>query len=70
MFFLLFACACAAGQYTNFTVAVYIPVSVVESFDQPQKLQADWDCIRRQLKVDKVYIEVQRDRRLLTDEQA
>ena len=36
----------------------------------PQKLQTDWDCIHRQLKVDKVYIEVQRDRRLLTDEQA
>src|ERR1022692_2942530 len=61
---------CYAGNYTNFSVAVYIPINVVQSFDQPQKLQADWDCISRQLKVDKVYIEVQRDRRLLTDEQA
>jgi len=61
---------CHAGNYTNFSVAVYIPINVVQSFDQPQKLQADWDCIHRQLKVDKVYIEVQRDRRLLTDEQA
>ena len=61
---------CRAGNYTNFSVAVYIPINVVQSFDQPQKLQADWDCISRQLKVDKVYIEVQRDRRLLTDEQA
>jgi hypothetical protein len=59
----------AAGQYTNFNVAVYIPINVVQSFDQPGKLQSDWDCIHRQLKVDKVYIEVQRDRRLLTDEQ-
>ncbi len=59
-----------AGNYTNFSVAVYIPINVVESFDNPQKLQADWDCIHRQLKVDKVYIEVQRDRRLLTDKQA
>lgn len=58
-----------AGNYTNFSVAVYIPVNVVQSFDQPEKLQADWDCIHRQLKVDKVYIEVQRDRRLLTDGQ-
>jgi hypothetical protein len=58
-----------AGNYTNFSVAVYIPINVVQSFDQPQKLQADWDCIHRQLKVDKVYIEVQRDRRLLTEEQ-
>ncbi len=60
---------CRAGNYTNFTVAVYIPINIVQSFDNPQKLQADWDCIHRQLKVDKVYIEVQRDRRLLTDEQ-
>lgn len=59
-----------AGNYTNFSVAVYIPINVVQSFDDPQKLQADWDCISRQLKVDKVYIEVQRDKRLLTDEQA
>jgi len=70
MFFLLFACTCAAGNYTNFSVAVYIPINIVQSFDNPQKLQADWDCIRRQLKVDKVYIEVQRDRHLITDEQA
>ena len=67
---LLFSAAAKAGQYTNFSVAIYIPINVVQSFDHPQKLQADWDCIRRQLKVDKVYIEVQRDRRLLTDEQA
>ena len=69
------ALACAplpavAGNYANFSVAVYIPINVVESFDNPQKLQADWDCIHRQLKVDKVYIEVQRDRRLLSEEQA
>ena len=55
-----------AGNYTNFTVAVYIPVNVVQSFENPHKLQSDWDCISRQLKVDKVYIEVQRDRRLLS----
>ena len=68
--FLLVTFARAAGQYTNFSVAVYIPINVVQSFDQPGKLQSDWDCISRQLKVDKVYIEVQRDRRLLKDEQA
>lgn len=61
---------CNAGNYTNFSVAIYIPINVVQSFDDPQKLADDWNCIHRQLKVDKVYIEVQRDRRLLTDEQA
>jgi hypothetical protein len=59
-----------AGNYTNFSVAIYIPINVVQSFDNPQKLQSDWDTIHRQLKVDKVYIEVQRDQRLLTDQQA
>jgi hypothetical protein len=60
---------CHAGNYTNFSVAVYIPINVVQSFDNPQKLADDWDHIHRQLKVDKVYIEVQRDRRMLTGEQ-
>ena len=60
--------SCQAGNYTNFTVAIYIPVGVVESFQDPQKLTNDWNRISRQLKVDKVYIEVQRDRRLAPDE--
>jgi hypothetical protein len=59
---------CRAGNYTNFSVAVYIPINIVQSFENPQKLQADWDCIHRELKVDKVYIEVQRDRHLLDDQ--
>jgi hypothetical protein len=58
---------CCAGNYTNFDVAIYIPVNVVKSFEDPQKLQDDWDRIRRQLKVDKVYIEVQRDRNTNSD---
>jgi len=61
---LVFACRCPAGNYTNFEVAVYIPVNVVQSFSNPQKLADDWNLISRQLKVDKVYIEVQRDRSL------
>src|SRR5580698_3232120 len=59
---------CTAGNYTNFTVAIYIPVNVVQSFQDPQKLASDWARISRQLKVDKVYIEVQRDRRLAPDQ--
>src|SRR6202142_321886 len=57
-----------AGNYTNFDVAIYIPVGVVQSFEDPQKLQDDWDRISGQLKVDKVYIEVQRNRDLASDE--
>ncbi len=59
---------CRAGNYTNFDVAIYIPVGVVRSFENPQKLQDDWDRISAQLKVDKVYIEVQRNRDLASDE--
>ena len=65
---LLFSASAKAGQYTNFAVSIYIPVGVVQSFDDPQKLADDWNTISRQLKVDKVYIEVQRDRRLASDD--
>src|SRR5579871_3133438 len=59
---------CSAGQYTNFDVAIYIPVNVVQSFANPGKLSNEWNRISSQLKVDKVYIEVQRDRRLASDD--
>ncbi|MGH7941551.1 MAG: hypothetical protein ACREFR_10830, partial [Limisphaerales bacterium] len=61
--FVLFALSarCAAGQYRNFDVAIYIPAGVVRSFEDPRKLQDDWNVISSQLKVDKVYIEAQRD---------
>ncbi len=57
-----------AGNYTNFNVAIYIPVNVVQSFADPQKLADDWARISRQLKVDKVYVEVQRDHRVADDQ--
>ena len=62
------ATVCRAGNYANFDVAIYIPVGVVKSFEDPQKLSDDWAHISRQLKVDKVYIEVQRDRQLADDQ--
>ena len=65
---LLSSVSCVAGQYTNFDVAIYIPVGVVLSFENPGKLQDDWNRISSQLKVDKVYIEVQRNRDLASDE--
>ena len=67
---LLFPGTSFAGNYTNFNVAIYIPVGVVKSFENPDNLTNDWNRILRQLKVDKVYIEVQRDRNLITDAQA
>lgn len=58
---------CLAGNYTNFDVAIYIPVNVVHSFENPEVLSNQWNTISRQLKVDKVYIEVQRDGQTNTD---
>jgi hypothetical protein len=56
-----------AGNYQNFGVAVYIPVRVVNTFADPKVLQSQWDILSGQVKVDKVYIEVQRDGILATD---
>lgn len=63
-----FAARAGAGQYTNFTTAIYIPVGVLLGFQNPEKLVSDWERIHAQLKVDKVYIEVQRDRTVASDE--
>jgi hypothetical protein len=59
---------CLAGQYTNFDVAIYIPVGVVRTFENPEILSNEWNRIRTQLKVDKVYIEAQRNRQLAGDD--
>ena len=68
----ILACAAAlsgarAGNYQNFGVAVYIPERVVATFADPKVLQSQWDIISSQVKVDKVYIEVQRDGILASD---
>jgi hypothetical protein len=65
---LLAAVCCSAGNYTNFDVAIYIPVGAVRSFENPRTLSNDWRRISSQLKVDKVYIEVQRNRELASDD--
>jgi hypothetical protein len=57
-----------AQKHKNFRVAVYVPVGVVEHMKDPQWLQTSWDAINSQVKVDKVYIETYRSRRI-ADEQ-
>ncbi len=59
--------ACLAGKHENFDVAVYIPVNVVQRLADPQRLSREWERINSQVQVDKVYIEVQRDRNLASD---
>jgi hypothetical protein len=68
----LLACAAAfsrahAGNYQNFDVAVYITVQGVNAFADPGVRESQWDIINSQVKVDKVYIEVQRGRTLASD---
>ncbi len=57
----------APGKYQNFAVAVYLPVSVVRTLADPARLAREWEQISRAVKVDKVYIESERDRVLADD---
>jgi hypothetical protein len=66
--FLLPVAALAADKIQSFDTAIYIPVMMVRRLADPAVRQREWDTISRQLKVDKVYIESERDR-LLADEQ-
>ena len=58
----------AADHNRNFDTAIYIPVMVVRRLADPAIRQREWETISRQLKVDKVYIETERDR-VLANEQ-
>ena len=49
-------------QYRNFVVAVYLPVGVVRNLADPARLNREWEQISREVKVDKVYLETERDR--------
>lgn len=51
-----------AGNYKNFQVAVYF-VNAAQRFDEAQ-LQQQYDRVTSQVKVDKVYLEVYRSRRM------
>jgi len=56
-----------ARNYQNFDVAVYLPVGVVRHLADPAVREREWAAISRQVKVDKVYIESERDR-VMADE--
>ena len=50
-----------AGQYQSFRVAVYVRAYEVQKMKDPEWLKANWALVEKQLKVDKVYLEVHRD---------
>jgi hypothetical protein len=60
--------AFAADTKQNFYTAIYIPVMMVRRLADPAVRQREWETISRQLKVDKVYIESERDRMLADDQ--
>jgi hypothetical protein len=50
-----------AAQYQSFRVAVYIRAYEVRKMKDPEWLRTNWAIVEKQLKVDKVYLEVHRD---------
>jgi hypothetical protein len=63
LFFVLIlgAVSLAAGQYQSFKVAVYVRAYEVQKMKDPEWLKTNWAIVEKQLKVDKVYLEVHRD---------
>jgi hypothetical protein len=51
----------SAGQYQSFRVAVYVRAYEVQKMRDPEWLRTNWAIVEKQLKVDKVYLEVHRD---------
>jgi len=66
--FLLPLSGAMARNYENFDTAVYLPVGIVRRLADPAVRDREWAVISRQLKIDKVYIESERDR-VMADEQ-
>ena len=57
-----------AGHYRNFVVAVYCRVYEVLPMKDPAWLAARWKLIASQVRVDKIYLETQRDQVIAEDE--
>ncbi|MFO1475512.1 MAG: hypothetical protein U1F98_02530 [Verrucomicrobiota bacterium] len=51
----------AAGQYTNFAVAVYCRAYEVREMRDPAWLTNTWNQVQPQLRIDKIYLETHRD---------
>src|SRR6266852_6098033 len=52
----------STGHYKNFKTAIYIVVNATKSFADPKRLQQEFDRTMAQVKFDKVYLEVYRDK--------
>jgi hypothetical protein len=61
---LLAAAPAGAGQYQNFNVAIYVAVGSTRQLADERVRQEQYERIASQLKFDKVYLEVYRDRQI------
>jgi hypothetical protein len=55
------------GNYRNFRVAVYARAYEVREMNDLKKLEATWNAITQQVKVDKIYLETHRDKIVVDD---
>jgi hypothetical protein len=60
--------AAAQGKYKNFKVAIYIVVGSSRQLADPERRQRQFERVMRQVKFDKVYLEVYRDRQFADEE--
>jgi hypothetical protein len=62
--------ACAdQGKYRNFRVAIYVVVNATQKLSDPDEFAREYDRVARQLKFDKVYVEVYRNHQFASDAQ-
>ncbi|GAB4520905.1 MAG: permease [Amphiplicatus sp.] len=59
----------ASGHYENFRVAIYVVVGSLKRMADPEIREREFERAMRQVKFDKVYLEVYRDRVFATDEE-
>jgi hypothetical protein len=57
------------GKYRNFRVAIYVVVNATQKLSDPAEFAREYDRVARQLKFDKVYVEVYRNHQFATDAQ-
>jgi hypothetical protein len=69
MLALLLAAPAVAGQYKNFRTAIYVTVTSTKALADAKVFEAQYGRAVRQLKFDKVYVEVYRNRVFATDQE-
>ena len=57
----------APGKYQNFRTAIYVAVNATKELADPKVFEREYDRAARQLKFDKVYVEVYRNHLFATD---